>query len=390
MKFKILFVFYFFVVVSLFLYSFTQVDLSLTLSRASIWQDIQKSFQYLGFFQRPLSAMLFSAILFLLFLFYGIFLFLTHKNLLTKKQSWILVIGTTVILALSYNAFSYDLFNYIFDAKILTHYAQNPFLHKPSDFANDPMLNFMRWTHRLYPYGPSWLMLTVPLSFIGMNYFLPTLIMYKLLNAGFFLGLCYLIFKTSEKIFPKNAVFNLVFFALNPLVIIESLVSSHNEIPMMFFTILAIYLFINKRNTWSVLSYLFSVGIKYATLVLFPVYLALFYFKKIKKEIPWEKIFLAGIVLSLVSVVIASVRTTFQPWYLLYFLPFAALIAKKNYVFIPTVLLSLLAASIYIPYVLLSDYDKGYPAVVLNIEVAGLVITGLTTIICIIWKNFQK
>ena len=42
-----------------FFYSFTQVDLSLTLSRASFITTLQRSFQYIGYFNRPLSTVLF-------------------------------------------------------------------------------------------------------------------------------------------------------------------------------------------------------------------------------------------------------------------------------------------------------------------------------------------
>ena len=72
--------------------------------------------------------------------------------------------------------------------KYLTFIHQNPYFHKASDFPNDPMLNFMRWTHRLYPYGPSWLILTVPLSFIGLNFFLPTFFLFKIMIGFIFFG----------------------------------------------------------------------------------------------------------------------------------------------------------------------------------------------------------
>ena len=158
-----------FAVVSLFLYSFTQVDLGLTLSQASIIQTLQKSFQQIGFFNRPLSSALFIAVLISLFASYLGILYLSYKNKISRKIFWSLLLATTGILVFSYNAFSYDLFNYIFDAKIVTHYQQNPYFHKALDFPNDPMLSFMRWTHRLYPYGPAWLGITIPLSFAGLN-----------------------------------------------------------------------------------------------------------------------------------------------------------------------------------------------------------------------------
>jgi hypothetical protein len=56
MRFKLLLFFYFIASLSLFLYSYTQVDLNLTLSRVSLWQTIQRAFQYVGYFQRPVST----------------------------------------------------------------------------------------------------------------------------------------------------------------------------------------------------------------------------------------------------------------------------------------------------------------------------------------------
>ena len=47
---------YIVVSICLFLYSYTQVDLNLTLSRASTVQTIQKAFQYIGFYNRPVST----------------------------------------------------------------------------------------------------------------------------------------------------------------------------------------------------------------------------------------------------------------------------------------------------------------------------------------------
>src|SRR5260221_5451039 len=162
--FKKSFSLYFLVILGLFFYSYTQVDLSLTLSRISIWQTIEKSFQYIGYFNRPLSTYLYLGILLLLFGFYIYFLKLVNKQKVKRKEVWLIIITLSVILTFSYNAFSYDLFNNIFDAKILTHYQLNPYSFKALDFPHDPMLSFMHWTQRTYPYGPIWLFFSIPLS----------------------------------------------------------------------------------------------------------------------------------------------------------------------------------------------------------------------------------
>ena len=156
-------------IIGFFLYSFTQIDLSLTLSKASVWQDIQKSFQHIGYFQRPLSTLIFLILTLFLFLIYSLYLKFSLANKLTRKKVWYLIIFISIVLSFSYNAFSYDIFNNIFDAKILTYYHQNPFIHKALDFPNDSMLSFMHWTHRTYPYGPMALILTLPASFLGIG-----------------------------------------------------------------------------------------------------------------------------------------------------------------------------------------------------------------------------
>lgn len=369
---KLFFSSYILLIIALFFYSFTQVDLNLTLSQVSVYQTLQKQFQYIGFFQRPLSALIFSIIVFFLFVFYVLFLYLAKKGKMEIKKITILIFLTFIILVFSYNAFSYDLFNYIFDAKIITYYQQNPYLYKPLDFTSDPMLNFMRWTHRLYPYGPSWLFLTVPLSFIGFNFFLLTFFLFKAMTGLTFLGSAYLIYKISKVLFPKNAIFNTVFFAFNPLILIEGLVSAHNDFPLVFFALLAIYLYLLKQKALSFLSLLFSIGVKYSTIVLVPMFALVFYFENIRKKIPWENIFLVSVIFSLFAVVLATLRTTFQPWYLVFPFTMGAFVSRKYYVFIPSLIASIFMVLIYIVYVYMTDYAKDYSLVIFNIELAGV------------------
>ena len=381
---------YFSAVFALFLYSFTQVDLSLTLSRVSFWQSIQKSFQYIGFFQRPQSAIIFSVILVILFIFYSLFLYLSLKNKISVKTLRLLIAGSFVLLVFSYNAFSYDLFNYIFDAKILTFYHQNPFLHKPIDFIGDQMLNFMRWTHRFYPYGLSWLFLTVPLSFIGANIFLFTFFLFKLLMGFSYLGSCFLIYKISEKIFPENKISNTIFFALNPLVLIEGLVSAHNDMPMIFFTFLAFYLYLNKKGALSFFTYVFSAGIKYANLVLAPVALYIFILEKFNKKISWDKIFSLSLALSFIAVLLATLRTNFQPWYFILSISTASFIWRKYYVLVSLFLISVFSSAIYVPYVFLSDYAKNYPDTIFRLQEIGVITTISLTVISVILVKIKK
>jgi hypothetical protein len=206
-----------------------------------------------------------------------------------------------------------------------------------------------------------------------------------------FLGSCYLIYKISEKLFPENALLNLAFFALNPLVLIECLVSAHNDIPMIFFFLLSVNLFLEKKKILSWVSNIFSIGVKFSTGVIFPLFLILEYFDRTKRKINWEKFFIWSFLLSLTTVILATIRTTFQPWYLVFPLSLAAFLPRKFYIFIPVVLATVFGLAVYTPYVFMTDYAKIYPQVVQNIEIAGLLaIVLFTSIYYLKLKLFPK
>ena len=371
---KLLF-FYVFLLLGVFIYSFTQIDLSLTFSRIEFLQQLVRSFQYVGYFNRPLSAYIFIFLLITMLSFYLYCLIKAYAGKLSRTYVWVLVGITACVLTFSYNAFSYDLFNYIFDAKIITHYHQNPYEHKALDYAGDPMLSFMRWTHRVYPYGPGWLALTTPLSFVGFQYFLPTFFLFKILMAASFVGSTYIIGKILQRIKPERELFGVVFFALNPLVVIESLVSAHLDIVMIFFCLWSFYLLLIKRYSTSFLLFIFSISIKFATVFLFPVYFYIVYMLIKKKKIHWHTVFLTATILMCLTVYVASIRSNFQPWYLLLPLAFAVFAAEAFYIFLPAIIITSFALLTYVPYLFIGNWDNPIPQILFNLYLLSYVVS---------------
>lgn len=383
---------YLLLLVGLFFYSFTQVDLSLAFTSNASFQEFFRSFQYVGYFNRPLATGIYITLLLLLFVSYLVLLKLAATQKLTKQTVWKIILFTAVLFTFSYNAFSYDLFNYIFDAKIVTMYQQNPYLHKALDFADDPMLSFMRWTHRVYPYGPIWLGITVPLSYLGFGFFLPTFFLFKALMSASFLGTVYFIGKIFQKVFSKKEVLGLVFFGLNPLIIIESLISGHLDMVMMFFAVWAFYLLLQKRYLWAFLLLGISIGIKFATGFLLPIFIwVLFTSLRAKrsnlnqgiaasplaprKDGLWETIFGVALMLMFFATIVASLRTNFQPWYLVGFLTFAVFLAHRYYVVIPSLIVSFFALLIYVPFLYTGNWDPPIPMILLWIQISALVLS---------------
>lgn len=376
---KLIFACYLLIIVGLFFYSYTQVDLNLTLSKVSVWQYIQKAFQNIGWFQRDLSTNIYLVLVFLLAIFYFFILQLIKHGQMSEKQFWKLLILTSIILLFSYNAFSYDLFNYLFDARIVTTYGQSPYEHAPWDFQGDPWLNFMRWIHRKFPYGPVWLLLTVPLSFAGGKVFLPTLFLFKALMAASFLGSVFFIGKILKKVFPQEKLLGMAFFAFNPLVIIESLVSAHNDIVMVFFTMLFFWELLNKNYFRLTLSYIASVGIKYATIFLFPVVILALIKRNNNQEHFWRTIFFLSLLSMIPAVVVASFRTNFQPWYMLSVLPFAAFLTNKYYVVIPSVVISLFSLMHYVPFLKSGNWDPPIPTILFFLTFSSIIVSIILT-----------
>ena len=352
------------ILLSFAIYSYSQIDLNLTLSANTFYQDIQQQLIYLGYFNRPLSAALYLILIFLLFIFYLLILQKTHKKQVTRRQIFWLIIISVTVLFFAYPAFSHDFFNYMFDARIVTTYHLNPYFYKALDFPADLWIRFMHWTHRTYPYGPIWLLVTLPFSFLGFGKFTVTLFNYKLMFTLFHLGNIYLIHKILDKVSPKFSLLGVVFYALNPLILIESLVSPHNEVIMLFFLFLAIYLLIKKKSAASVVALIISAGVKFVTLIYLPLFIYYFYFScKSMKLLTLFKLMLLFILLPLVWEIIYREP---YPWYFILLIGLGSLwINKKNIIILGSGI-SLGALARYAPYL----YQGDYPAWVVHLEAA--------------------
>ncbi len=85
----------------------------------------------------------------------------------------------------------------------------------------------------------------------------------------------------------------------------------------------------------------------------------LYYLSIRKRRIDWGSFFLASTLVMVLAVVVATGRTgNFQPWYLLYIITFASLVAGRYYVFIPSSIISIFGLLVYIPYLYNGNYDK--------------------------------
>lgn len=319
---------YFVLIFLLSVYSFVLVDPNFTPFSSVVWSVFRNFMVQIGYYQRIWSFVLYSILIIALFVF--------QYFLMKQKVSPVRVaLGVGILTLCAYPFLSHDFFNYLFDAKIVSYYHQNPYIRAAWDFPADPDLRFMHWVQRTYPYGPVFLVLTVIPSFVSFGKFIISFVLFKALWSFMYVAATAALTRVNKKV--------ALFFATSPLIIVEGLINGHNDLIAVTFGLMALYGAVQKKNV--LLSYgLFaaSVGIKFTAAPF------VFLLTKWRYAVP---VVMVGFVATLAY---SYTKVGIQPWYflnLLILLPFAL-----AYMFEFSVL-SLFLLFSYYPYIVLGGWD---------------------------------
>ena len=251
-------------------------------------------------------------------------------NLNNKKNFWQFLIIISLPLIFSYNALSYDLFNYIFNAKMVFDFGANPHIQTAINFPDEPMLRFMNNIHTPAPYGYGWTGLSLLPYALGLHKFFSTFLAFKLFA---FVSLLLALLITT-KFFKKVDYFKLALLYFNPLFLIEILSSAHNDLWMLAPALLAIYLATNLQSKkiikifFIIILMTLSISIKFATLVLLPFLFYLLFQTQLEKYIKSKYLF-DLMALALFMPLLTERSRYFLPWYLIWSLVFIPLMKNK-------------------------------------------------------------
>lgn len=318
---------------TVFSFSLTAPNLVLT-TWNPYWQF--QTWMWETFFNnRPLLAYTYIFLISALFCVYILLLLSLKKTtrFILPKFIWILPF---IIIFFSSTALSYDIFNYIFNAKMVAIYHADPHVKVALDFASDPWVRFMHNTHTPAPYAYGWTVLSLLPFSIGLGKFLTTWIAFKLFAVLSLLLTYASLWWVTQREKPSQLSLFILFF--NPLLLIEIFSSAHNDLWMLWPVILSMGLLVKKTRLGLPLGILFSllflalsISIKFATLVVLPIWLLLL-ISKTKIQLPFIKLtqrywpLLCSIALFIPLLTARSQQ--FHPWYLLWSLVWVPLIIE--------------------------------------------------------------
>lgn len=319
------------------------------------------------FTYRSVSTVLYTFLYVSLFICYGFLLWLIVKKRADIQYVKLLIAITVVIFFFSFPAFAYDIFNYIATAKVTFLYRENPYIIMPIEIPNEPMLSFMHAANKVSLYGFVWIALTGLPWFLGLGNLLLTIFTFKALEVFFYLLSLVLIWKLSDKNLKA-----LAFFALNPLVTTETLISAHNDIVMMALVLGAFYAFKKQKIGWSAILLFLSIFIKFATVILLPVFIYLIYLRN--RKINWEEIWRYSAILMYIPFFLSPLREEIYSWYLIWPITFASL-AKEGLLAWVTVGFSFGLPFRFAPYLLTGSWAGLTPLIKKIVTFAPPIVT---------------
>ncbi|MDP8299904.1 MAG: hypothetical protein P9L88_08405 [Candidatus Tantalella remota] len=165
---------------------------------------------------------------------------------------------------------SIDLYEYIMRGRMLELYGLNPFFYPPAAVSSDPMYPLIFWKNTCTTYGPLWSLISAwNIKLFGDN---PTanILSIKALMLIVHLLSAYVVYLLAEKIWPAAKQYITALYLFNPYIIFMNLVENHNDIFMLFFMLLSLYLLKKNRFLLAITAITLSTCIKYISILIAP------------------------------------------------------------------------------------------------------------------------
>lgn len=361
---------FFLLSIGFFFWSFTLTDPNLYYSTHPIFVAFQNGMWSIGEDQHSqivtfwYVAMVAAA--------FGLYVMVLKQRFLPQTHHLLLFAGSMVLFIFSNPALSHDMYNYMFNAKALLLYGQDPHVQSALQIApQDTWVRFMHNVHTPAPYGYGWTLLSLFPFVLGAGKFITTFLTFKLFMVIGFVLLFLFEKKLLERRKENVTKVDLALFFVNPLVLVETVVNGHNDVWMM---VLAFGSFLLLTYTKHVLSLptiasvvvlLLSSQIKLATILLVPVWVILLLSQvgahkqgSLRKPIASIGLYWADLSVLFLFIPLLTTRSQqFHPWYLIWSLSFLPFIRSKI-LRAGLLVFSVTSMLRYVPFLLAQEYSN--------------------------------
>lgn len=222
-----------------------------------------------------IPTVLFAGLIIFSFIAY----FLSLKEKISAKKVILFGILFQVIVFFSYPVLSSDVLSYILSDRVAAVYHQNVWTTRPDRFKSDPFFGLADWTDQTRIYGGVNQAIYTLAAQVSGNDFVDSLASHKLIVFIGVLASMAVSAKILSRYFPENLVSGLALVFWNPLFVIETVGSGHNDILMLFFLLLSYFFFLGNAPILAGLALALSTQVKTTSLLL-AIFLAGYLFGK--------------------------------------------------------------------------------------------------------------
>ena len=230
------------------------------------------------------------------------------------RFAWTIVLSTTVasslVLLLLYPYDAADVFDNIMHGRILGIYGANPFQHPPAEFNMDAFYRYTAWRHATSAYGPGWELLAGMTARLAGDRVVPNVMAFKVLAGVFLLASIGVVAAVLRRVAPERALAGVVLLAWNPVILYETFGHGHNDMAMVFWILLAIWLLLRQRYTVAILALVGGALFKFIPLLMLPAALLIIF-----RDLPHLRSRVRFVAVSVVLATILVVAAYAPFWY---------------------------------------------------------------------------
>lgn len=136
--------------------------------------------------------------------------------------------------------FSDDVYLYNLYGRTIAEYGANPLVHRPDAFPWDPHLPWVYWKHLPSSYGPLWLMLSGVASAAASDSITAVVLVYRAGGLAIHLATAAAVWYVLRQTAPREAMAGTLFYAWNPLIILEVVGNAHNDVLVALLAVLLV------------------------------------------------------------------------------------------------------------------------------------------------------